>query len=131
MVSDVVNRRKESTRQALVLIFLMLSLPAWADPPMSARKDAAENVARGLLTACSETDDVKQCLIDRGAECEATGEEADQEFSCTMQISVDFTKLGRRSGPPDSSDPFDVTYRIYQTKKGWKGKTRSVRLAGS
>jgi len=115
-------------RKALVLITLLLSLPAWADPPMSARKDAARNVARGVVKACSATDDVKQCLIDRGADCEAAAAKADEEYLCAMQITVDFTKVHRRSGPPDTSDTFDVTYRVYRTKKGWKASTRSVAL---
>lgn len=96
---------------------------------MSARKDAARNVARGVVKACSAADDVRQCFIDRGAVCEAAAETAGEEYFCTTQISIDFTRLSRRSGPPDTSDTFDVTYRVYRTKKGWKASTRSVALA--
>ena len=84
-----------------------------------------------MLNACSATDDVRQCLIDRGAECEAITGKTGEEFQCVTQINIEFTKVPIRSRPPETSDTFDVTYRVYMTKKGWKGSTRSVVLADS
>lgn len=115
----------------LVLVTLLLSIPAWSEPPMSVRKQAAKEAARSLLRACSTTDDVKQCLVDRGAECNAVAAKTGDEFQCVMQITVDGMKMSGRSQPPETSDTFDVTYRVYMTKKGWKGSTYSVVLADS
>lgn len=111
-----------------VIVILLLSLSAWADPPMHARKQAANDAAKNLLRACSETDNVQQCLVDRGATCKAVAGTNGDEFHCVTQITVEFSKLRSNSRPPESLDTFDVTYQIYMTKKGWKGRTRSVKI---
>lgn len=111
-----------------VIVILLLSLSAWADPPMHARKRAANDAASSLLRACSETDNVQQCLIDRGATCEAVTGKNREEFLCVTQITVEFRKPRSNPRPPESLDTFDVTYEIYMAKNGWKGRTRSVKI---
>ena len=129
-ISDA-HSLEASLKLLVFLVSLFLSLHAWADAPMSARKGAAKDAARSLLRACSATDDVKQCLVDRGAECEAIAGKTGEEFHCVTQITLEGTKVPVRSRPPETSDTFNVTYRVYMTKKGWKGSTRSVVLVDS
>ena len=97
--------------------------------PMSARKDAARNAANYMLKDCSRTDDLKQCLIDRGAECHAVVGKRDNEHRCETAITIETSKLSVAERGPETSDLFDVVFRICTTKKGWRGRVRSIELS--
>lgn len=113
-----------------LILFLAVAMPiaSVADVPERIRKDAAKNVSRALLDECKKSDDLKACLVERGFQCVPEEGQKQQQHRCSMDITVDFTKAGKRDKPPELVEKHRIQIIVYMTKKGWRGKTGSPTL---
>ena len=110
-------------RFLVLLLVLVLPIASIADVPERIKRDAAKNASRAILDQCKKSDDLKECLIARGFQCEPEEGQKEQQHHCSKDITVDFTKAGRRDKPPELVEKYRIQITVYMTKKGWRGKT--------
>lgn len=108
-----------------LVLFLVVAIPiaSVAKVPERIKKAAARNASRAILDQCRQSDDLKECLVARGFQCEPEEGQKEQQHRCSMDITVDFTKAGKRDKPPELVEKYRIQITVYMTKKGWRGKT--------
>lgn len=110
-------------RYLFLLLVVVMPMASIADVPERLKKNAAKNASRALLDQCRKSDNLKECLVERGFHCEPVEGQKEQQHRCSMNITVDFTKAGRRDKPPELVEKRRIQITVYMTKKGWRGKT--------
>ena len=108
-----------------LVLFLVVAIPiaSVAAVPERVKRSAAKNTSRVLLDQCRKSDDLKECLVERGFQCEPEEDGKEQQHRCSRDITVDFTKAGKRDKPPELVEKYRIQITVYMTKKGWRGKT--------
>ncbi len=113
-------------RAMILFVVLLLTSASFAKVPAHLKKSAGYNSARALLRQCNSSEDALQCLIERGSECSSVDGDDAEQYRCVMEISIDFTKQGASSRPPDAVQKYEVVYLLSKSNKGWSGKTKKV-----
>ena len=115
------------------VLFLLgiFSVSSAADVPKKIRTAAAKNTARAILSQCTKTENVKECLEEHGATCMPVEGRKRQEHLCKREITTEFTGAGKRDKPPELVEKYEIQFVVYMSKKGWRGKTGPVVLLSS
>ena len=113
----------------VVLLVLFVSFPVLARPNASVQKKIADRAATEMLLQCRESDDKMGCLERRGAVCESVEGKKKDEHRCTTTITLTFNKVGYAGnvGSQGGEATFEIAYRVYMGKKGWRVSKHSVR----
>ncbi len=113
-------------RITTLLVALLFASVSLADVPPQLKRTAGKNSARALLKQCSSSEDTLRCLTERGAECLPVADQPVETHRCALQITLEASKRAG-SRPPELIGRYDVVYLVTMSRKGWRGKTESVK----
>ncbi len=119
------------SKPVLALISLALFLASadtTASRPSETEKQAANETARRIARQCQAEDDPRQCLSGLGAVCELQEGKKTEEYLCVQDFNVQFSNSPGRAVPDaDKGNRYQITYRLYETSRGWRVSRKSVK----
>ncbi len=113
----------------VTLLVLFVAFPIVAEANSRAERQLADRAAAEILLQCRETDDKRGCLERRGAVCEFVEGKKREEYRCVKELTFSYSKVGYagNTGSTGGEATFELIYRVYLGKKGWRASKKTVR----